>query len=262
MKSLQEGICYNVKKFHYATGTQVRIYQKPLTHGSIREEREYENDEKDIENDVEDEESKHNKSVESSKNRTIQSIYGIARANMWDYFLTVTFDPKKVDSTDYELVSKKVIQWLNNLKKRVSPCMRYLLVPELHSDGRKWHFHGLLANCPELSLKDSGLVKDGKVIYNLSNWKYGFSTVTEVADSGRVSSYITKYITKELCDFSKGKKRYWASKNCLRANDVMEIDMVVPDDIEKYIRSISSEVKYMKQVKNEKSGQIVTYIEV
>ena len=41
----------------------------------------------------------------------------------------------------------------------------------------------------------------------------GFTTATKVSDSGRVASYMTKYITKDLISYSKGKKKYWASKN-------------------------------------------------
>ena len=145
--------------------------------------------------------------IQSSMNRTVQKIYEISRANIWDYFLTLTFDRNKLDSSNYNLLCDKVSKWLNNLRSRYAPDLKYLIVPELHKDGKHYHFHGLLANIGNITLKYSGIKKNGHTIYNLSNWKYGFSTVTKVIDSNKVSSYITKYITKDLCAVSKNKRR-------------------------------------------------------
>lgn len=269
------GIYYNYKVYHYANGKQIRLYNKPLCKGSIKEnanedyEKNYFNENKqNKENKGNEEEQleeyRKNLSIQSSMNRSVQSVYGIARANKWDWFLTITFDPKKVDSSNYEEVTRITSQWLKNLKKRVCPNMKYLLVPELHSDGIKWHMHGLLADCSELQLVDSGIVNNGKIVYNLNNWKYGFSTVTAVEDTGRVSSYIVKYITKTLCEQSKGKKRFWASKNCLRLEDVEEHGLYTENEMEEIMKKISEseDVQYIKTLKNANSGRIVTYIEI
>ena len=51
----------------------------------------------------------------------------------------------------------------------------------MHSVGKAWHFHGLLANCDNLTFNDSGHIdKRGRIIYNLTNYKLGFSTATKV----------------------------------------------------------------------------------
>ena len=71
-----------------------------------------------------------------SLNRTVNQIYTISRANKWEYFITLTIDPKKLDNTDFNLVSEKLNIWTNNLKKRYAPDLKYIIVPELHTDLR------------------------------------------------------------------------------------------------------------------------------
>lgn len=261
MKSSSKGIPYNVKKYHYEDCMQIRVYDKTLYHG-YSAEKEAKNDDEEIIETVAEREEKERKSKESSKNRTIQSIYAITRANKWEYFLTLTFDRKKINSSDYSLVTQKASQWLKNIKKRIAPNMKYIIVPELHADGEHWHLHGLLADCDGLKMYETDIVKNGKIIYNLTNWKYGFSTVTKVEHTGKVSRYITKYITKELCNMTKNRRRYWTSKNCLRADDVLEIDMLTADEIENYMRKIANNIQHIKTQSCVQSGQRVQYIEV
>ena len=93
--------------------------------------------------------------------------------------------------------------------------MKYLVVPEYHSDGSKFHFHALMSNIDELDLVDSGKVIDGKTIYNIKNFKAGFSTAIRIGDgeSARTSNYLSKYITKTLINHTKNRQRYLISKN-------------------------------------------------
>ena len=109
-------------------------------------------------------------------------------------------------------------------------------------------------------MKDSGIIqRNGKPIYNLANWKLGFSTVTQVQDTTRVSHYIAKYITKDLCAVTKGKRRYWASRNCRKATvkayniDLEEIQNILLDNQEflsyvktQYNKEIDLEVVYLE----------------
>jgi RNA binding exosome subunit len=255
-----DGIRYNVKKYHYHDGVQVRFYKQHLVKGESRTS--YEKDDFcNYELSIEQLREKKNKYVESSRNRTVQNIYGIARANKWDWFITLTINPKKLDSSNYGEVTKKASQWLKDLRKRKSPNMVYILVPELHNDGKKWHIHGLISNCDELDFKETDIEKNGKVIYNLDNWKYGFSTATKIEHSGKASSYITKYITKELCERTPHKKRYWASNNAYRMNDVLEIDNLTDEEKENYIKQVSGQINYMKKISHS-SGQEVIYLEI
>lgn len=65
---------------------------------------------------------------------------------------------------------------------------------------------------------DSGKrTSNGDIIYNVGKYRLGFSTATKVRDPRRVTQYIGKYVTKDLCAVTKGKKRYWCSRNLNQA---------------------------------------------
>lgn len=150
----------------------------------------------------------------ASKNRSKNMIIEYARANTWEWFCTFTFNPELVDSYDYKLCYQKLYQWLNNLQKRKASNVKYLGVPEQHKSGR-WHFHVLMADCNGMDIVPSPI----KGVYNINGWKYGFSTATTVRDTKRVSTYITKYITKDLIEHTQGQHRYIKSRNLERASE-------------------------------------------
>lgn len=152
------------------------------------------------------------RSVIVSQNRAKNKIYDYARCNDFDYFVTITFNPDKVDSFNYDECTQKLSKWLNNIRSRYAPDLKYLFVPELHKSGR-YHFHGLIANIGSIQMIDSGKRSNGQIVYNIGNYNYGFTTATRIVDKHRTSTYIGKYITKELSGHIKGKKHYWVSRN-------------------------------------------------
>lgn len=181
--------------------------------------------------------------------RAKNNLYYIARSNTWDWFVTLTLDSKKIDRYNYDECSKKIRKWFNHLKERKATVMYYLIVPEMHKDGA-WHFHGLIGGADGLTFVDSGKRDEkGRVIYNFEDWKFGFSTATAVEDTERVSSYICKYITKDLCDATEGRQRYWVSKNCARAP--ISKDLVPENDMKNYIYGLYDKMTYKKRVQTE-----------
>lgn len=198
---------YNVKEILFKDGTvDTRIYKHDVFNIHFLE-RKKKNKEK-LEEEIED-------NIRRSVSRTIQKIYEVARNETWEWFLTLTFSPDKVDRYNYNQCSKKLSYWLNNIRKRC-PDMKYLIVPEMHKDCA-WHFHGLLSNIDDLDIVSSGIYDSkGKKIYNLNAYKWGFSTLTAVNNNEAVTKYILKYITKEVSVTAKGKKKYWVSRNVER----------------------------------------------
>ncbi len=159
------------------------------------------------------------RSLYSSMNRTKNKVYYLARSNEWEWFFTLTFNPELVDSFDYDACTVKLSDWLSNMRRKC-PNMRYIVVPEQHKSGR-WHFHGLFSSCDGLGFLDSGLKnKSGNTIYNVGKYRLGWTTATRVQDPKRVTVYIGKYITKDMCAVTKGKKRYWCSRNLNQAEIV------------------------------------------
>lgn len=152
--------------------------------------------------------------------RAVQIVYDIARSNVFDYFVTFTFDPDKIDSFSYDACCAALAQWLDVMRKR--GCL-WLIVPEQHKSGR-WHFHGLLQGKLDLYLAvnphtNEVLFDDsGNPIYNCGNFDWGYTTATEIRDPQRTASYLAKYISKTL-HVPKGKKRYWASRKLKRPEE-------------------------------------------
>lgn len=150
-------------------------------------------------------------SIRTSMHRTKTQIGDWARSNQWEWFVTFTFSPEKVDRYDYSAVSKAMAVWLSNIR-RACPDLRYILVPELHEDGA-YHFHGLFAKCDGFGLVYSGVRQGGVPVYNISKFHLGFTNAQRVKSTEKAAMYVLKYITKELCAVTKGKKRYWVSRN-------------------------------------------------
>lgn len=152
------------------------------------------------------------RSLEESIRRTERAIYDYALSNIWDWFVTLTFNPDLVDSFNYDECAAKVSQWLKDLRKRKVPDFAYLVVPDLHKS-RRFHFHGLFRGIEPL-LTDSGK-RDlaGRTIYNVGAYKLGWSTATRIDCPVRAAGYLLKYITKELAVVTFNRKRYWASRN-------------------------------------------------
>lgn len=135
----------------------------------------------------------------------------------WEYFITLTFDFREVGEYSHDKAIELLKKWINN-QKHQNIDMTYLLVPEFHKSGQL-HFHGLIANVPKWKFEEARnpntnrLIKvNGLQIYNLKNYKLGFTTISKIQDQEKVSNYISKYATKDLITL-KNKKRYWYSRN-------------------------------------------------
>ena len=203
----------------------------------------------------------HERSVRNSLNRTIHSIYKYSRQCDWEYFITLTFNEECVDRYDFSECMKKANKWFNNQRNRFATDLKYLFVPEQHKDGA-WHIHGVICDTGSMKIEDSGRVAIGKksyvrnesnnhypTIYNLGGWKFGFSTATAVRDTDKVSTYITKYITKEICETSKGRKRYYRSQNIPEPTETeFFVEGNKDDFIQTLIDSLGCDLTYEKSI--------------
>lgn len=164
-------------------------------------------------------------SDEAQEERTKAQHYKIKRkirhyilANDFQFFVTFTIDPQKGNSLDYDTAKSILLKWCETQRK-MKGKFDYIFIPEFHKSGRV-HFHGVLGNC-NFELIEAVNPKTGKVlkrngrqVYNLPVWKYGFTDVEIIEDKERTSSYMTKYVTKELMSNKEmfGKKRYFPSR--------------------------------------------------
>lgn len=143
--------------------------------------------------------------------RTKSKIFELAYCNPWDWFFTGTLDPRRYDRSDLKQWHKDLSQWLRNYNRLNKTDIKFLLIPELHADGKSWHMHGFFHGLPVDHLKQfcigdkmgKGLaekVKHGDAVYNWQAYqkKFGFCDLEPVKNPEAVSKYITKYISKNL----------------------------------------------------------------
>jgi len=164
-------------------------------------------------------------SDEAQEKRTRRQVHAIRRrikgyafSNRFRWFVTLTFNPEKVDSSDYETAKSTLLKWCRRMRDRHRQ-FDYLMIPELHRSGAV-HFHGLLGDIPahfvEAVNPKTGkkVVRHGRQVYNLTEWEYGFSDCEEIESQERAASYITKYVTSALLTDKKmyNKKRYFNSQ--------------------------------------------------
>lgn len=267
---------YNVRLIKYKGGDQLRVYSHPLPYQSSLHKKGVSEDSflsagssdrflDGLDNPL-------TGALDASVSRSKSVIYRLSRANDWEWFVTLTFDPKVVDSKDYDTVVKKLTNWLRNIRQRYAPDMLYLFVPEFHRDKQKLHFHGLISCVGDLPLLDSGLVALGKKlypanemplgtpVYNLPKWRYGFTTVTRIRDSQRASGYICKYITKDLCRISGGRHRYFSSINLDRPKEYA--GSVEFNDVKNLVFKNLDKFNYVKSVQCDAASLKVRYIEL
>lgn len=171
--------------------------------------------------------------MREAKSRARARIFELAFCNNWDWFFTGTLNSNRYDRTNLTKFHHDLTQWLRDYaRNRGIPKIDFLLIPELHSDGKSWHMHGLLRGLPVEHLTQfqigmqmgAGLaakVLAGDEVYNWEPYmrKFGFCDLERVKDSEAVSKYCCKYITKSLQHSVKesGAHMYYHSRGLCRS---------------------------------------------
>ena len=120
-------------------------------------------------------------------------INNVADCNL---FVTLTVDKEKIDRYDYSKIMKELNVFLGNKVQKNG--LKYVLIPEYHKDGAI-HFHGIFNRYKGIDLIDSGKKKNGKKIYNIGSYKFGFTTAQKISGKDsivKVSKYVYKYMSK------------------------------------------------------------------
>ena len=145
-----------------------------------------------------------------SRRRAITKVYDYFNSNIdLNMFVTLTLSPDEVQRNDYEAIYKRLSTWLENRVKRDG--LKYILIPEYHADGENIHFHGCM-NKSALKVVNSGKRRQGKVVYNISDFTLGFTTAINISGEDstiRVARYMLKYITKAYDSGNKVGGRYY-----------------------------------------------------
>lgn len=150
---------------------------------------------------------------------------GYGLNNNWDYFITVTFNKRKIDRYDVDLILKKVCKLFNHWKDRYCFEFKYCFIIEKHKNGA-YHLHGLISGLKNEMIEFSNYryeYEKGKYIYpsKKSNFiqygikqKYfdlGMFIISPIQDRNNVINYISKYISKDIYVRKKNGKSIFNS---------------------------------------------------
>lgn len=151
-----------------------------------------------------------------------------ALCNQWDYFLTITVDPKKFDRWDLDRIYRYLSQWFRDYRKKHSKLLKYLLVPERHKDGA-WHFHGFISGVSPAHISNfvpgihpDKLIKAGYFNFGQLASVVGYVSLAALRDPVAAAFYVTKYITKEHAHDDFYQHLYYVSRGLRRARAVAD----------------------------------------
>lgn len=213
--------------------------------------------------------------AKKSVNRSYQNVDNLAKANAesFKYFITLTFADKLEDekykklnkerkegeynlnfkyvedARNVEMCSKILHRFFDNVNVQLTktyklPKLKYLGVPEYQSNGNI-HYHFLISEIPEEMLYQvpewldyDNYSKTYKNGLGIKSWLWGKSDVEEIKDKARITSYIEKYLTKDLKECSEimykerlNKKRFYKSNNLIKPkityDEFIDIDNAV-----------------------------------
>lgn len=194
--------------------------------------------------------------------RAKNTIYDLITSNIWEYFVTITFNPtqakeQQLDLTNPIEVQKFLAKFINNQNRKSNTKIEYVLIPEYHNNGNA-HFHGVMRGINKKDLKqalnnqefmkdDNGnilvddnnnpipnkyyqtpLIRQGNPVYNWQPFsKYGFTDFEEIRNKSRIGSYCTKYVNKELEERINefGAHLYICSKKLSRSKKVYKKEL-------------------------------------
>lgn len=175
------------------------------------------------------------KKLDNNIARAKRYIQEYAYCNPWDYFATFTIDKSKYNRQELKAFYSVFSKFIRNFNQVHKLDIKYLLIPELHSDNKSWHLHGLIYGLPvehlhqfkigdKMSREIAKKVKAGKTIFNWQAYakRFGFCDIEPISSHEAISNYIVKYITKDMakCVTELNAHLYYHSKGLKTAEIV------------------------------------------
>lgn len=172
--------------------------------------------------------------LENNLSRAKAKIKEYGLCNDFEYFVTLTIDPKKYGRNDLKTYYKDLGKFLSNYKTNHGSKIEYVLIPEYHKDGENFHMHGLFKGILPKHLSKN---EHGYLDWEQYSKKFGYMSIGLIKDKDKVSSYITKYINKSMSDTIKslGAHMYYCSKGLKIATEIKRgtlSDHSIPYDFE------------------------------
>lgn len=137
---------------------------------------------------------KNNKKLKNNISRALTTCRNIALSNEWDYFITLTLDPKKYDRFNIKQFKVDLSKFFKSLNRKYNCHVNYLLVPEQHKNGA-WHMHGLISGVPADLITVNVF---GFYDFRPYSTHFGYCSLSPVKSSVAISFYISKHLGKQL----------------------------------------------------------------
>lgn len=167
-------------------------------------------------------EHRHSESVRCSISRTKKRIRQICSSFVPSFFCTFTFNPAIVDRYCYD----SCVSAMRSFLKSLPDDLQYIIVPERHKDGA-FHFHGLFSAL--LPVTYAGFFHNQHV-FHATYWYWGFTDCTLITDVRKVSSYLLKYIEKDLVEATVCKQRFIYSRSTISDSHGKSVSFLIPDE--------------------------------
>ena len=128
------------------------------------------------------------------------------------------------------MFQKDLSQFIRDQRKKYKADIKYLLIPELHSDMISWHMHGLVQGITNemLSEFDPSRHPIDLILKGYLNWsdyeaKFGYVSLGKIKNEEAVAKYTTKYITKDVAkNVSEVGSRMFYSSQGLKGAEVIK----------------------------------------
>ena len=150
--------------------------------------------------------------------RAKSMILDYAKNNIFNYFLTITIDSKKMDPSNYEEIRRVICKYFSNIKHRYDSTFKYILVAEYGGKNKRLHFHGLvyLENKNLLKHVKNGLYRNEKLFSELGANQ--FKPIVEY--NVHCAVYCSKYIEKDNCACNLFNRYYFCSKGLNKSKNI------------------------------------------
>jgi len=155
-----------------------------------------------------------------SKTRSKNTILDLALNNAFKWFVTFTFDPKKIARNDIATCKQKFLKAINNYNLKFDVKLQYIAVPEWHAKHDAIHFHCLMNNLDDLEYSHLDKKTGHKIfVSNFFLKRFGAVQAIRIFDYNKfVSYYISKYVSKQEMDTFY--RRYFRSNKLERSFEI------------------------------------------
>ncbi|MGL4805029.1 MAG: rolling circle replication-associated protein [Bacteroidales bacterium] len=161
--------------------------------------------------------------------------------------------PKKYERDNLSKFVEDLTQFIRDQRKKYGISINYLLIPELHADGRNWHMHGLFSDLPIQDIEPHNVTKlldQGYVNWSSYEKKFGYNSLGAIRDSVACTLYITKYISKAVKSTPVGvnKKLYYCSRGLKTAPKVAQGLLIKPINFDMAFKGLYSQSLFVDSI--------------